>query len=615
MQIPEFFITANLQLHPFRAQPYLAVPSCTRLPAPALLPISTLTVTDAYTSNIKTDKGGLNASGPGAGWTKHSSKASKASKEAEAQGLSEGKGETEETVGGVQWLWEHPHYVSPVALVERLFLRSPGNAWIEDEPRRTNWAELGLPTPTYDTPAGQVYAPFADSSDRDRDMLESVSSVSESAARNGPEEGSAVPDAKKSENTSSNKASPDKSNGEGEGEKDKKGEKEKKGENEEEQPSLLSAPIAYLADKLLSKSSTETSSSTSTSNNNSTAPDASPISEQLSDKENEASSTAGSGGPDATNTNAKSAGLGLGVGVSGAAASSSASGRGRDREIENVGLGLREGAMDKNDLSTSNVATALHGSNSSNGLNGAEIGPDPQEPHPPSAESTKSTADGNLVGSLGGEKNSLPPGAVSNASAVSLLNPTGDLSDLSQILSRAGGSSRTQIRQKGPLPLPVHPSALSLSVQGQGRGTNMGQRSSASAQDRQYMHRQGIACVRVGAFGFVWLLNSGTRVSVVNSAAAERERKEEKEKEKEQKLEDAAGSASGSASTRDREGSNSPLPNMSLASTQSVATSEEQCVQEEWDTEEILAQTVEGRRELALTALKRLERYVNRSYV
>ena len=143
----------------------------------------------------------------------------------------------------------------------------------------------------------------------------------------------------------------------------------------------------------------------------------------------------------------------------------------------------------------------------------------------------------------------------------------------------------------------------------------MGQRSSASAQDRQYMHRQGIACVRVGAFGFVWLLNSGTRVSVVNSAAAERERKEEKEKEKEQKLEDAAGSASGSASTRDREGSNSPLPNMSLASTQSVATSEEQCVQEEWDTEEILAQTVEGRRELALTALKRLERYVNRSYV
>ena len=58
-------------------------------------------------------------------------------------------------------------------------------------------------------------------------------------------------------------------------------------------------------------------------------------------------------------------------------------------------------------------------------------------------------------------------------------------------------------------------------------GPNMGPR--ASPQDRQYMHRQGIACVRVGAFGFVWLLNSGTRVSVVNSAGQERQKKGEEQ--------------------------------------------------------------------------------------
>ena len=34
--------------------------------------------------------------------------------------------------------------------------------------------------------------------------------------------------------------------------------------------------------------------------------------------------------------------------------------------------------------------------------------------------------------------------------------------------------------------------------------------------DRQYMHRKGFACVRIGAQGFVWLLNSAGRVSDVN---------------------------------------------------------------------------------------------------
>ncbi len=34
--------------------------------------------------------------------------------------------------------------------------------------------------------------------------------------------------------------------------------------------------------------------------------------------------------------------------------------------------------------------------------------------------------------------------------------------------------------------------------------------------DRQYMHRKGFACVRIGAQGFVWLLNSAGRVSDLN---------------------------------------------------------------------------------------------------
>ena len=34
--------------------------------------------------------------------------------------------------------------------------------------------------------------------------------------------------------------------------------------------------------------------------------------------------------------------------------------------------------------------------------------------------------------------------------------------------------------------------------------------------DRQYMHRKGFACVRIGAQGFVWLLNSAGRVTDLN---------------------------------------------------------------------------------------------------
>ena len=35
----------------------------------------------------------------------------------------------------------------------------------------------------------------------------------------------------------------------------------------------------------------------------------------------------------------------------------------------------------------------------------------------------------------------------------------------------------------------------------------------SQSPDRQYMHRQAVACVRVGACGFVWLLNSSARVN------------------------------------------------------------------------------------------------------
>ncbi len=41
-------------------------------------------------------------------------------------------------------------------------------------------------------------------------------------------------------------------------------------------------------------------------------------------------------------------------------------------------------------------------------------------------------------------------------------------------------------------------------------------RRSRTTTDRQYMHRKGFACVRIGAQGFVWLLNSAGRVSDLN---------------------------------------------------------------------------------------------------
>jgi len=92
-QIPEFFISANLQLHPFRAQPYLAVPATVSMP-PSIIHKYLL----------------------GNRWTSFT---------------------------------EKPCYPTAVELVERLFLKVRGKAWIEDEARRTNWGELGLPTPDY----------------------------------------------------------------------------------------------------------------------------------------------------------------------------------------------------------------------------------------------------------------------------------------------------------------------------------------------------------------------------------------------------------------------------------------------------------------------------------
>jgi hypothetical protein len=95
-QIPEFFCTANLQVHPFRAQPYIPVPSKIYL-AP-IIP-SPSNISSTLPSNL------INK-------------------------------------------WQ-----SPVELVENLFFRQ-GQGWIEDNERFTNWEELGLPIPDYSNKAG-----------------------------------------------------------------------------------------------------------------------------------------------------------------------------------------------------------------------------------------------------------------------------------------------------------------------------------------------------------------------------------------------------------------------------------------------------------------------------
>eukprot|EP00605_Chrysophyceae_sp_TOSAG23-4_P001340 GSChrysophyteH1.ASY1.ANO1.1457.1 assembled CDS len=100
-QIPEYFMSANLQLHPYRGQPYLAVPKTTSMP-PVI---------------------------------RHKYK------------LDQVLGGNEKESYGI--ILENPAYPSAVDLVERLFLRVRGKAWIEDEARRTNWSELGLTNPDY----------------------------------------------------------------------------------------------------------------------------------------------------------------------------------------------------------------------------------------------------------------------------------------------------------------------------------------------------------------------------------------------------------------------------------------------------------------------------------
>ena len=47
----------------------------------------------------------------------------------------------------------------------------------------------------------------------------------------------------------------------------------------------------------------------------------------------------------------------------------------------------------------------------------------------------------------------------------------------------------------------------------------------SQSPDRQYMHRQAVACVRVGACGFVWLLNSSARVNDLGGMGKEDLRK------------------------------------------------------------------------------------------
>ncbi len=100
-------------------------------------------------------------------------------------------------------------------------------------------------------------------------------------------------------------------------------------------------------------------------------------------------------------------------------------------------------------------------------------------------------------------------------------------------------------------------------------------------RDRQYMHRLGIASIRIGANGIVWLLNSSARVSLT-----------EKDAKKEKDEEDEGEAGADDDTTRG---------GVAAKAYRKMTAAEDKEVQ--------AVQTPEGRRELALNALVQLESF------
>lgn len=107
IQLPEFFFSDSIQLHSFRAQPYIQIP-CTY----------------AVGSNKTTCVGRGDGSG--------------------------GAGTVGLTAVGAGFAGESPnyHFISPVLIVERIFLRAQAIDWIEDDSQPTDWHSVGVPIPS-----------------------------------------------------------------------------------------------------------------------------------------------------------------------------------------------------------------------------------------------------------------------------------------------------------------------------------------------------------------------------------------------------------------------------------------------------------------------------------
>lgn len=88
VQMPEFFFSSNVQLHSFRAQPFIRIP-CT------------------YYNDLKSKSGGKN------------------------------RDDDTSTV----------YFISPVLVVERIYLRQQLIDWIEDDEQFTDWHSVGVPIP------------------------------------------------------------------------------------------------------------------------------------------------------------------------------------------------------------------------------------------------------------------------------------------------------------------------------------------------------------------------------------------------------------------------------------------------------------------------------------
>ena len=352
-QIPEFFISANLQLHPFRAQPYLAVPPTTSMPPP---------VRHKY-------------------------------------------------LLGNSWAYfsEKPCYPTAVELVERLFLKVRGKAWIEDEARRTNWGELGLPTPDYQS-ANTTMARQQALTSTSLTVVAAPAPVLQPVVEALPE---IVPEKKKSED------------GVGLG-------------------TLLSAPLTFLANQL---SSGDSSSTVDKNTQPVNTPPVTPPSPQATARK-------------ITPIRPSDRGI--------------VPQQRRYTPIHNQITPVRQGAGGMMPLSR---GASFHGGTSPGDL-----------------------SYGNRQLNSGGNSTVTSNNGNSSTSNTSSSNQSGKSSTASAAIFRA-----EMLRKR---------------LQPNSSQTNL---------DRQYMHRQGVACVRVAAHGFVWLLNSGVRVASIGGKT-ERDRAE-KDKE------------------------------------------------------------------------------------